>query len=615
MKIKLTIALVILTFSIYSFDFLPSDDKDNIEKVRNNEITGEEIYQHIKYLSADELEGRFPGTIGDSLTGSYIANEFLKYNVNPAGENGYFQPFEIYTHVKLAGVNEFQVDMGKEKNTYKIEEDFIPFGFSGKGKIEGELVFLGYGISAPEQNYDDYKDKNGNDIDIKGKILVMMKYSPGGSDSHNNPFEKYEPTRFKTLNARDGNAAGIIVINGPNAGDDKLIRMTYDNVLQDAGLPVIDCKREIIEKIFTKNGLDLLKIQNEIDSTKTPNSFVLKNANALIETNVEPVKVTTYNVIGFLEGNDPVLKNEVIVIGAHIDHLGYGLYGSLYAGNDKQIHNGADDNASGTAGLLEIAQKIATMKRDVLKRSILFIGFGAEEAGLLGSAYFTKSKLFEKMNVTAMLNMDMIGRLTDDKLIIYGTGTSPVWDGMLDSLNNEYNFKVTKIPDGFGPSDHSSFYAKNIPVLHFFSGTHTDYHSPSDDFEKINSEGEVQITNFVYETALTLDKMESKPDFVKVVSSDNEKRSMGSVKVYVGTIPDYSSTEEGMKLAGVKEGSPAEKGGLMAEDIIIKFGGKDVKNIYDYMYAMGEFKPGEEAEVVVLRKNEMVTLKIKLGSR
>ncbi|MBK8552842.1 MAG: M28 family peptidase [Ignavibacteria bacterium] len=615
MKIKLTLASFVLTFCIYSFNFLPSDDKDNIEKVRNNEITGEEIYQHIKYLSADELEGRFPGTIGDSLTGSYIANEFQKYNVNPAGEIGFFQPFEIYTHVKLAGVNEFQVDMGKQKNTFKVEEDFIPFGFSGKGKVEGELVFLGYGISAPEQNYDDYKDKNGNDIDIKGKILVMMKYSPGGSDAHSNPFEKYEPTRFKTLNARDGNAAGIIVINGPNAGDDKLIRMTYDNVLQDAGLPVIDCKREIIEKIFTENGLDMLKIQNEIDSTKTPNSFVLKNAKALIETNVEPVKVTTNNIIGFLEGNDPVLKNEVIVIGAHIDHLGYGLYGSLYAGNDKQIHNGADDNASGTAGLLEIAQKISTLKKDDLKRSILFIGFGAEESGLLVSAYFTKSKLFEQMNIAAMLNMDMIGRLTDDKLIIYGTGTSPVWDGMLDSLNNEYNFKITKTPDGFGPSDHSSFYAKNIPVLHFFSGTHPDYHSPADDYEKINSAGEVQIANFVYETAMTLDKMEVKPDFVKVVSSDNEKRSMGSVKVYVGTIPDYSSTEEGMKLAGVKEGSPAEKGGLMAEDIIIKFGGKDVKNIYDYMYAMGEFKPGEEAEVVVLRKKEMVTLKIKLGSR
>ena len=610
--------IIFIFISILCLNFLgliPSDNKDDIEKVRNNDITKEEIYQHIKYLSSDDLEGRFPGTNGDQLTRSYVASEFEKYNLKPAGENGFFQPLEIYTQVVLTGENKFQIESGGTNNTLRVEEDFIPFGFSGSGIADGELVFVGYGISAPEQNYDDYKGKDGNDIDISGKILVMMKYSPGGNDAHNNPFEKYEPTRYKTLNARDGNAKAIIVVNGPNGGEDKLIRMTYDNVLQDAGIPVIDCKREIIENIFKANGLDMLQIQNEIDSTKTPNSFVLKNARANIETHVEPVKAITDNVIGFIEGSDPVLKNEVIVIGAHMDHLGYGVYGSLYSGSDKQIHNGADDNASGTAGLLEIAQKISSGERSKLKRSILFIAFAAEEAGLLGSAYFTKSKIFEELNIVAMLNMDMIGRLSDNKVIIYGTGTSSIWNSLIDSLNNPYNFTITKIPDGFGPSDHSSFYAKNIPVLHFFTGTHKDYHSPTDDIEFINAEGEVLVADLVYDFAMALDEMNSKPDFVKVVTSNDEKRSMGSVKVYVGTIPDYSSTAEGMKLAGVKEGSPAEKGGLKAEDIIIKFGSKDVKNIYDYMYAMGEFKPGEEAEVVVLRNNEKVTLKVVLGSR
>ncbi len=597
------------------FGFIPSDNKDDLEKVRNNDITKDEIYQHIKYLSSDELEGRFPGTPGDALTGEYIASEFKKYDLEPYGENGYFQPFEIYTQVKLAGENNLKIETGGTANTYSVEQDFVPFGFSGSGLAEGELVFVGYGISAPEQNYDDYKGKDGNDFDISGKILVMMKYSPGGSEPHNNPFEKYEPTRYKTLNARDGNAKAIIVISGPNAGEDKLIRMTYDNVLQDAGIPVINCKREIIENIFSANGLDLLQIQNEIDSTKTPNSFVLNNTKASVIAHVEPVKAVTDNVIGFIEGNDPVLKKEVIVIGAHKDHLGYGVYGSLYSGSDKQVHNGADDNASGTAGLLEIAQKISSEERKNLKRSVLFIAFAAEEAGLLGSAYFTKSKLFEDLNVVAMLNMDMIGRLSDNKVIIYGTGTSSVWESLIDSLNSPYNFTITKTPDGFGPSDHASFYAKNIPVLHFFTGTHKDYHSPSDDIELINAEGEVKVASMVYDLAMTLDEMDSKPDFIKIVSSNNETKSMGSVKVYVGTIPDYSSTAEGMKLAGVKEGSPADKGGLKAEDIIIKFGTKDVKNIYDYMYAMGEYKPGEEAEIVVLRNNEKVTLKIVLGSR
>ena len=614
MKRKIII-LFTFVFCLNFFGFIPSDNKDDIEKVRNNNITSDEIYQHIKYLSSDELEGRFPGTAGDALTGEYIASEFKKYNLEPYGENGFFQPFEIYTQVKIAGENSFKIETGGTANTYSVEQDFVPFGFSGSGIAEGELVFVGYGISAPEQNYDDYKGKDGNDLDISGKILVMMKYSPGGSEPHNNPFEKYEPTRYKTLNARDGNAKAIIVINGPNAGEDKLIRMTYDNVLQDAGIPVINCKREIIENIFSANGLDLLQIQNEIDSTKTPNSFVLNNTKASVVTHVEPVKAVTDNVIGFIEGNDPVLKKEVIVIGAHKDHLGYGVYGSLYSGSDKQIHNGADDNASGTAGLLEIAQKISSEERKNLKRSLLFIGFAAEEAGLLGSAYFTKSKIFEDLNVVAMLNMDMIGRLSDNKVIIYGTGTSSVWNSLIDSLNEPYNFTITKTPDGFGPSDHASFYAKNIPVLHFFTGTHKDYHSPTDDIEFINAEGEVKVASMVYDIAMTLDEMNNKPDFIKIVSSNNETKSMGSVKVYVGTIPDYSSTAEGMKLAGVKEGSPADKGGLKAEDIIIKFGTKDVKNIYDYMYAMGEYKPGEEAEIVVLRNNEKVTLKIVLGSR
>lgn len=610
---KKLITILILSLSLlYSFRFY--DDKDEIEKVRSNEITKEEFLQHIKYLSSDELEGRFPGTKGDSLTGSYITNEFEKYNLKPSGENSYLQPFEMVTQIQLAGANEFQIIANGISSSYSVEQDFIPLGFTGNGKAEGELVFAGYGISASEQNYDDYKDKNGNEIDISGKILVMMRYSPGGSDAHNNPFEKYEASRFKTSKAKDGNAAGIILINGPNSGEDKLIRLTYDKVLQNAGLPVISCKREIIENIFRDNGLDLARIQDEIDSAKTSNSFALKNSKAIIETSVKPVNVTTSNVIGFLEGNDPVLKNEVIVIGAHLDHLGYGLYGSLHSGNDQQIHNGADDNASGIAGLLEIAQKLSADKNN-LKRSILFIGFAAEEAGLLGSSFFVKSEIFEKFDIVAMLNMDMIGRMSDNKLIVYGTGTSTVWDSTIDSLNNSYNFTITKTPDGFGPSDHSNFYAKDIPVLHFFSGTHADYHSPSDDYDKINSEGGMQIAEFVYDVVMELDRMNNKPDFIKVVSASNENRSMDSVKVYVGTIPDYSSTVEGMKISGVKEGSPADKGGLKAEDVIIKFGSKDVKNIYDYMYAMGEFKPGEEAEVTVLRGKEEVTLKVVLGSR
>ncbi|MBK8981755.1 MAG: M20/M25/M40 family metallo-hydrolase [Ignavibacteria bacterium] len=612
-KINL-IAVLLISLSLYSF--FPQDGKDGIEGLRNNNITSSEIYQHIKYLSSDELEGRFPGTRGDILTSEYLINEFKKYDLKPYGENGYVQNFDVYTHVSLSGNNYFKTSLDGSEKEYIIETQFTPLGFSGNGTASGQMVFAGYGISAADQNYDDFKDKDGNEIDIKGKVLVIMKYSPGGSDPHSNPFEKYEALRQKTQIPKERGAAGIIFINGPSTGDDdKLTGLKFDRVLQNAGIPVINCKREIIENILAKDGKDLKKIQDDIDNSKSSNSFVIKNSYASFETNIEPVKAVTDNVIGLIEGNDPVLKNEVIVIGGHKDHLGYGLYGSLYSGNDKQIHNGADDNASGIAGVLELAQKFSSVRKD-LKRSILFICFGAEEAGLIGSAYFTNSKLFEDLNVVAMINMDMVGRLSDDKLIIYGTGTSPIWNDMLDKFNSNYNFNLTKTPDGLGPSDHSSFYVKDVPSLHFFTGTHGEYHAPPDDVEKINAEGQLRIMDYIYDIVRDLDVSSSKPEFTKVVvTENNEKRSMGSVKIYVGTIPDYSYTGEGMKISGVKQGGPAETGGMQAGDIIVKFGNTEVKNIYDYMFAMGGFKPGDEAEITVLRNNEPVVLKVEVGSR
>ena len=608
-KMLLPVSALVIALSVFSGISVFNDGPGN------NEITKSEILEHITYLASDELQGRFPGTEGDLLTQKYISEEFSKYKLKPAGDNGYVQPFEMYTHVQLSGNNTLSMNVNGAEANYEVEKDFMPYGFSGSGSVSGEIVFVGYGISTPDGKYNDYTDKSGNPIDVTGKILLMMRYSPGGSDPHSNPFEQFESGRFKTMKAKEMNAAGVIFFNGPNTGDeDKLARMSFDNVLHDAGLPVINCKREIAKKIFDANGLDIKAIQDEIDSLKSPNSMLLKNASASLEINVEPVKVTTDNILGFLEGTDPVLKKEVIVIGAHKDHLGHGLYGSLYSGSDKQVHNGADDNASGTSGMLEIAQKLSSDRKN-LKRSYLFLAFGGEEAGLLGSAYFTKSAIFEGKNIVAMLNMDMIGRLSDDKLIVYGTGSSPFWTKTLDSLNSGYNFKLTFSEESSGRSDHASFYSKDVPVLHFFTGTHKDYHAPSDDVALINSDGAARVTSLVYDMAIAVDKLSAKPEFTKIVAQSNEGKSMGSVKVYVGTIPDYSYSGSGMKISGVKEGGPAEKGGLKAEDIIIKFGENEVKDIYGYMYAMSGYKPGDEVAVIVLRNNEEVPLKITLGSR
>jgi aminopeptidase YwaD len=605
--------IFILFFLLVSFNFVFG--QNDIDQFRTNGITKQEILSHIKYLASDELEGRFPGTKGGQLAMDYISKEFKHYKLTPAGDSGYIQRMDMTIGLQLGELNKFSISNSSGETNYELNKDFIPIGFSSNGEVTGDVVFIGYGISAPDLKYDDYKDKNGNPIDVAGKILVMMRYSPSACDPMNNSFNKYEEIRFKSAMARDNKAAGIILITGfASDNSDDLIQLKFDIVPQTTGIPVINIKRSIIEKLFKDNGYDLKEIQSQIDKNKEPNNFALKNTTAKINVTLEQLKANTGNVIGYIEGNDANLKNEVILIGAHYDHLGRETSNSLYEGKDKKIHYGADDNASGTAGVMELAQILSAHKK-LLKRSVIFMCFTGEEEGLIGSSYFVNSELFKKYNIVTMINMDMIGRLDSNKLIIYGTGTSSNFKNELEEINKKYDFKATLTPDGFGPSDQSSFYSKNIPVLFFFTGLHSDYHKPSDTYDKINSTGEEKVLKMVYDVALNLDTLSIKPDFTKVAVSSEEKKETGPIRVYVGTIPDFSSSEEGYKISGVSPGSPAEKGGIKAGDLMIKFGGREVKNIYDYTAALGEHKPGEEVEVVVLRNKEEITVKVTLGKR
>lgn len=601
-------------FLLLTFVFLAGFNFQNLSN-GNPEISKDDIIKHIKYLSSDELEGRFPGSNGDILAEKYVVKEFESYGLKPAGDNGFLEPFEMVTELKLGEKNYFNTTQNGATTRYQEGDEFVPYGFSDNKIASGELAFVGYGITAPELGYDDYKDKDGNLLDLKGKIVVMMRYAPPSNDPHSNPFSKYENTRYKTLPARESGAAGMILISGYDSDpDDKLAKLRFDNSLSNAGIPVINSKRNIIEKIFQSYGYNFKDVEKGINESGKPNSFILKGTNSEFLTDVIQVKITTNNIIGKIEGSDPVLKKEVVLIGAHKDHLGYGSqYGSLYEGNDRLIHHGADDNASGTSAVLELAQKFASNK-NLTKRTMVFMLFNGEEAGLLGSAYFTKSQLFKDMNVVSMINLDMVGRLTDNKMNIGGTGTSSLWSNLIDSLNKTYNFNLNKQADGFGPSDHASFYTQNVPVLFFFTGNHPDYHKPSDTWEKINSEGEEAITKMAYDIAVTMADYPNKIDFIKVVTN-NDNKTMGNIRVYIGTIPDYSSQAEGMEITGVKAGSPAEKGGLQGKDVIIKFGKHDIKNVYDYTYALAEYKPNEEVDVVVKRNGEVVNLKIVCGSR
>ncbi len=580
----------------------------NGDKDKNPAITSAEIKNHITYLASDELKGRFTGTDACYTAAEYIRNDFESSGLKPFFNGDFLQEFPFISGIEMGSDNSISLIVSESENELKPEEDFITAPFSGKASVNAELVFAGYGISAPKLEYDDYAG-----IDVKDKIVVVMRYSPEYDNPHSK-FDEFASFRFKATLARDKGAAGIIFVNGyaPKDDQDVLMKFSYDRGGSITNFPAVHVKREFVDKLFSENQLNFKDYQKQITDSKKPASFLFKNCKVELTTEINEIKKTSWNVAGYIEGSDPVLKNEYVVIGAHFDHLGMGETGSLYRGDEPQIHNGADDNASGTSGVLELAEKFVSMKNN-LKRSIIFVTFSGEELGLLGSAYMVNNLPVETKSIVTMINLDMVGRLNDDKqLVVYGTGTSGIYKELLNSSNTQ-NFKLAFNDEGYGPSDHSSFYGKEIPVLFFFTGTHTDYHRPSDDADKINIEGTENVINFVSGISEKIVNAEQKPDYVLVPRKDGG--TMGGWKVYVGTIPDYASNEEGFRISGVNEGSPAQKGGLKGGDIMISFGGKKITNIYDYVYALQNFVPGDVVDVIVLRDKQKLEFKIELGAR
>lgn len=345
----------------------------------------------------------------------------------------------------------------------------------------------------------------------------------------------------------------------------------------------------------------------------------------------EPGKsVTGYNIIGILEGTDKTLKNEAIVIGAHYDHLGRGGEGSL-APTSTDIHHGADDNASGTAAMIELARLFSKEKKN--KRTIIFIAFSGEEEGLIGSKFYTNNPSFPIEKTIAMINLDMVGRLNNGKLNVGGIGTAAEWRQLVEAKNTvespatvakpvsngagvamlgtalALRYELALTEDGFGPSDHASFYMKKIPVLFFFTGTHMDYHKPTDTAEKINYSGESGLVSYVASIAKSVDQNPVRPTYTVAKSSGNTGGRAGFT-ISLGTIPSYSDGGDGMVIDGVRDDSPASRAGLKEKDKIVKLAGMDIKSVQDYMKAMGEMKAGEEYEIVFVRGSETMTKKI-----
>lgn len=570
-------------------------------------LSADDIRYHVNYLAADSLEGRLAGTPGCEKAASYIAAEFKRFGLQPLGDkNDYEQKFDFVGEVKLDPNNRLTLQTSAGDTSLAVNRDFIPAGFSASDSVSGEVVFAGYGIAAGEQNYDDY-----GDIDVNGKMVMALRYSPASNNPHVS-FAKYEPIRYKALQARQRGARALLIVIGPedrpDSGGVKLPKLQFDRAAADAGLPVIYVTAAAADWLLAASGKSTKDLQNQINKDQKPASWVIAGARATAVTKIKQERRASANLIGKLTGSDPKLKEQAVIIGAHYDHLGRSSEGALDPEKEGEIRNGADDNASGTAGMLELAQYFTAQKQRP-RRSLIFMAFSGEELGVLGSSYYVNHPNFPLDHTVAMINMDMIGRMRGDSLIVEGLGTAPQWPPLVERLSPPFNFHLALKKEGRGPSDHSSFYEKNIPVLFFFTNLHRDYHRVTDDADKINAQDQARILQLIAQIVENISDQDSTLHFTK---AESEQPAVRGFRVSVGTIPDYAAEVVGMKISGVRQGSPAEKAGLQGGDIIIKFGEFDIKNIYDYTYALGEFAPGQEVPVKVKRGDQTVTLVVTL---
>ncbi len=558
----------------------------------------------VGYLAADALEGRDSGSPGARLAADFIAARFRALGLEPAGDGGtFFQPFTFIAGVRPGPGCALALALPTGARSARPDADFQPLAFSSSGSAAGEVVFAGYGIRAKDLAYDDYAG-----LDVKGKIVLVLRFSPDG-DSPDSKFQPYMALRRKAAEARDAGAAALLVATGPVGGKETApVKISVDASFADSGLPVLGVSTELAEAMFTAQGFTLAELQARVNERKEPASRPL-GVQATLTADVVQERATAQNVLALLPAGDPARGHEVVVVGAHYDHLGWGGPGrNSLAPDVKAIHNGADDNASGTAGLLEIARQLAAQPP---ARNVLFAAFAGEEEGLLGSAHLVQHLPVPREWLVAMLNLDMVGRpKKGPALTLGGFGTAKEWPDLVARLNAGKRLRIATNKGGFGASDHSSFYAADVPVLFFFTGAHEDYHKPSDDTERIEFRGMASVVSFAADAARTIADLPERPTFQKVADEGAGERR--GFKVRTGVIPEYGWEGAGVKLSGVRGGSPADKAGILAGDIIVRFGERDTRNIYDYMYALGDYKPGDEVVVTVTRGTETRQLKVTL---
>ena len=571
----------------------------------------------IRFLASPELRGRGTGSPELEKAAAFLERHYRQLGIKPAGKS-YLQSFPVTTDAALGKSNRFQFTAEGHSTTLHFPDEFVPFNFSETGPLAGSVVFVGYGITAPEYHYDDYEG-----LDVKGKIVLLLRHEPQESDPKSvfegKTFTQHAQFAAKATNAKIHGAAGVILVadraNHPGAADE-LEKFGVTAGPTNARIPFVQVKESRVEKWFSDAGKSMEKIQGDIDKDLKPQSFAFPDAIRVdAHLDVQRVVKTVHNVAAFVPGE----SDEYVIIGAHYDHLGLGGQYSLAPGQTGTIHPGADDNASGTAGVMELARTFSKQPRQ--KRGLLFLNFAGEEQGLLGSAYYADHPLLPLTKAVTMINLDMIGRMRDDKLYIGGSASGSNLKTMLEKLVPASSLKVDYSGGASeGSSDHTSFTSHQVPALFFFSGLHGDYHKPSDTWDKIDAPAAAKLLAMVAEVAQALRDTPERPTFVKLAApaphgGDSNPGPVSGYGPYFGSIPDFGEGVTGVKFGDVRDGSPAAKAGLKAGDIMIEFDGKPIQNLYDFTYALRSKKPGDEVKVKVTRDGKPLEVSAVLSRR
>jgi Tol biopolymer transport system component len=591
-------------------------------------IRPEDVRLHLTYLASEALGGRLTGSPGERLATDYVAGVFRQLGLEPAGDaDAYFQSYEFTAGVTLGSDNRASLQLANKLHELKVDADWRPLAFSANGAVDfASVAFAGYGIVAPGSEqfpaYDAYQD-----LDVEDKWLMVFRYLPEDvSPEYRQHLANYASLHYKAMVARDKGARGLIVVSGPKAqANNELVTLSFDRAVATSRLMALSITDALAERLLGGTHKNLRDLQEKLDGGEAVKGVPLLGVRIAAQVDLRREKGASRNVLGRLRAIES-MGDSAVIIGAHVDHIGDGLGLDSLAGEGERgkIHPGADDNASGVAGLLEIAQYLADQKakgRLELKRDLLFAVWTGEELGLLGSGHFVR-KLSEGKEqderlgdrVSAYLNLDMIGRM-DKQLYLQGVGSSSVWAREIEQRNAPVGLPIVIQQDSYLPTDATSFYLKGVPVLSGFTGAHADYNTPRDTADKVNYDGVSKIARLTALIARSLALSAATPDYI-AMEKPAATASRRNLRAYLGTIPEYGDTDvRGVKLNGVAKGGPAENAGLKGGDIIVEMAGRPIDNIYDYTYVLNAAKVGQPVDISVIRVDQTIAFSVIPGSR